>query len=298
MQGGEWRRLEHSDIFSRLHRAPLQLPRRRLPAETWQYLTNGHSQQRVGQVVQRSGLRVDDDDARTGRFGGRNRAGYGIHLQARSNSEQQFRVCCGLHCTFDDFRNQWLAEGDGGAFQDPSTALAGRIVFAGAHAIQYDLHSTAPVAVHTHGLVQGAMHLNYFLRRVTGLLVKAVYILRDQSVQPSAPLDLHKRAVSRVRPRLPRRMIEAAVPRQLADLCIGHVLVDVRQPLRFRIPGPDTLRAAEVRDTGLCRNTGARQCDDSRGFVDPPADNLDVLAHEFLVSTFGVRQALGRSNQL
>src|SRR5205809_124304 len=112
-------------------------------AEAWQYLADGHSQQDVGQVVQRSGFRIDDDDVRIGRFGGRNRAGYGIHLQARSNSEQQFRVCCGPHCTFDDFRNQWLAEGDGGAFQDSSTALAGRIVFAGAHAIQYSLRTSA-----------------------------------------------------------------------------------------------------------------------------------------------------------
>src|SRR6266566_6453929 len=266
--------------------------------EAWQYLADGHSQQNVGQVVQRSGLRVHDDDARAGRFGGRNRAGYGIHLQARSDREQQFRVCCGPHCAFDDFRNQGLAEGDGGAFQDSSTTLAWRILFAGADAIQYGLHSTAPVAVHTRSLMQGAMHLNHFLRRVTSLLVQAVYVLRDQSVQLSAPLDLHKRAVSRVGPRPPRRMIEAALPRQFADLCIGHVLVDVRQPFRFRILGPDTLRAPEVRDTGLSRNTGARQCDDSPRFVHPPADNVDVLAHELLVTTFGVRQALGRSNQL
>src|SRR5947208_14960559 len=290
------------------HRAPLQLLVSifqhsvslggEFADEVWEYLANGHSQQRVGQVVQRGGLRVHDDDARAGRFGGRNRAGYGIHLQARSDGQQQFRGCCGPHCAFDDFRNQWLAEGDGGAFQDSSTTLAGRIVFAGADAIQYGLHLTAPVAVHTRSLMQGAMHLNHFLRRVTGLLVQAVYILRYQSVQFSTPLDLHKRRVSRVWPRPPCRMIEAALPRQFADFCIGHVLVDVRQPFRFRILGPDTLWAPEVRDTGLGRNTGARQCDDSPRFVYPPADDVDVLTHEFLVNTFGLRQTLGRSDHL
>src|SRR5436309_10244294 len=143
-----------------------------------------------------------------------------------------------------------------------------------------------------------AKHLKPLPPPGSGLVVQAVYFFALSGLEFSTPLDLHKRAVSRVGPRPPRRMIEAALPRQFADLCVRHVLVDVRQPFRFRILGPDTLWAPEVRDTGLGRNTGARQCDDSPRFVYPPADDVDVLTHEFLVTTFGLRQTLGRSDQL
>ena len=67
--------------------------------------------------------------------------------------------------------------------------------------------------MHTHDFVQGAVHLNHFFRRVSGLLVQPVYVLSDESVQLSTPIELNKRVVSGVWPGLPRRMIQAALPR-------------------------------------------------------------------------------------
>src|SRR5437588_12156575 len=86
--------------------------------------------------------------------------------------------------------------------------------------------------------------------------------------------------MSRVRFRMPGGMFETALPRQLANVGILHVKVDVRELLRLGILGPDALRSAEVGDSGFRRNTGTGQRDNARRFVDPLAHRFDgFIAH-------------------
>jgi hypothetical protein len=56
----------------------------------------------------------------------------------------------------------------------------------------------------------------------------------------------------------PRRMLEAALPRQLPDLRIRHVVMDVGEPLRFGIFRPKALRPAEIRNARFGGDPGPR----------------------------------------
>src|SRR5262249_13556595 len=86
-----------------------------------------------------------------------------------------------------------------------------------------------------------------------------------------APFERRQCAMPRVGPRVPRRMREPRLPRRLANLRIRHVVMDVGELLRERIPRPYALRAAEIRDAGFGRNTRAGQCDDAFRVIDPGA---------------------------
>ena len=69
--------------------------------------------------------------------------------------------------------------------------------------------------------------------------------------------------------RAPRRARQAVLPRGLAHLGIGQVVVDVGHLLGVRILGPHALRAAEVRNARVGRDAGAGEHDDALGVFDP-----------------------------
>src|SRR5688500_5378388 len=98
-------------------------------------------------------------------------------------------------------------------------------------------------------------------------------------MKPAAPFEIRQGAMSGIGFRVPCRMRQALLPRELAHLRIGHVVVNVREPLGFRVGRPHTLWTSEVRDAGLGRNAGAGQSDDAGGIVNPAADALDIVAH-------------------
>src|SRR6059036_1821865 len=77
--------------------------------------------------------------------------------------------------------------------------------------------------------------------------MQAVDILRDQRVQFSAPFELHEGSMPGVGRGMPRGMIDTALPRELADLGIRHVVMNVGEPFSFRVLGPHALRTAEIR---------------------------------------------------
>src|SRR4051812_8378637 len=72
-------------------------------------------------------------------------------------------------------------------------------------------------------------------------------------------------------------MLEPALPRQAPHFRIGHVVMDVRQPLGFGIGRPHALRPSEVRNARFGGNARAGQRHDTLGAIDP-------LAHRFKVS--------------
>src|SRR5258705_12442969 len=114
---------------------------------------------------------------------------------------------------------------------------------------------------------------------MAGALVQTVNVLGDEPVQPAALFELHERAVTRIRSGGPRRMLEAALPRQLPDFRIRHVVMNVGEPLCLGILRPQTLRPAEIGDTRFGGDPGPRQHDDARGFVNPATRILNRVTH-------------------
>ena len=215
--------------------------------------------------------------ARTGRLGGRDGAGNRIHLQARPDGEDQVGFARGAHRAADHVRDEGLTEGDRRALEDAAALPAGGILFAGPHAIERGLHGPPPAAAHAHHVVDGPVHFDHVVDGAPRPLMQAVDVLRDEGVQLAAPLERDERPVAGVRRGVPGRMIEPALPGQPAHLGIRHVEVDVRELLGLRIPGPHTLRAAEVRDAGVGRDAGARQRDHSCRRRDPAANTFNRL---------------------
>src|SRR4029079_18989636 len=75
-----------------------------------------------------------------------------------------------------------------------------------------------------------------------------------------------------------------ALPRALADVLVGHVVLDGRLLLGLRILRPHALWPAEVRDAWFVRDAGAAQDHDAAGRIDPALHPLDggllgTLAH-------------------
>jgi len=60
---------------------------------------------------------------------------------------------------------------------------------------------------------------------------------------------------------LPNRRIESSLPRLFADRRVSQVMANVREFLSIRIPGPNSLGAAKIRNTRIGGNTGACQRD-------------------------------------
>ena len=92
-------------------------------------------------------------------------------------------------------------------------------------------------------------------------LVQAVDVLGDQGMQLATPFERHERAVPRIGFGMPCRVINAALPGELTDLRIRHVVVKAREPFGLGVPGPNALRPPEVGNTGFGRDTGAGQRD-------------------------------------
>src|SRR5437879_12772354 len=98
---------------------------------------------------------------------------------------------------------------------------------------------------------------------MSGDLMQLGDVLRDQRVELARALELHQRKMPPVRLRAPCRAAEAVLPGRLAHLRIAEVAMDVRHLLGERIPGPDALRAAEVRDAGVGGDARAGERDDA-----------------------------------
>ena len=110
---------------------------------------------------------------------------------------------------------------------------------------------------------------------MTGELMEAVDVLRDQREHRAAALELDQRAMAGVRRGAPGRMLETALPGEPPHFGIRHVVLDVRKLLGFRILGPDTLRPAEVGNSGLGGNPGAGERDHTCRGGEPTADLVD-----------------------
>jgi hypothetical protein len=86
---------------------------------------------------------------------------------------------------------------------------------------------------------------------VPGDLVKTVDVLGDEGAKRAALFQGSERTVAGVWPRVPGRMLEAPPPRQLSNVGIGHVVVNVGQAFGVGIPCPDALRAAKIGNAGF-----------------------------------------------
>src|SRR5947209_20361539 len=78
---------------------------------------------------------------------------------------------------------------------------------------------------------------------------------------------------------IPPRMRKAALPSQLADLRIGHVIANVGELLGLGILRPNTLRAAKIRDARVRGDAGPSQHHDTLGLFNPLAGSLHVFVH-------------------
>ena len=78
-------------------------------------------QDRVGDIVERSRLGVDDHDAGACFSRAGDCARDRINLQAAADCEQEIGFERRIHCTLDDLRNERLTEGDRVALQHSVT---------------------------------------------------------------------------------------------------------------------------------------------------------------------------------
>src|SRR5206468_1984664 len=95
----------------------------------------------------------------------------------------------------------------------------------------------------------------------------------------------HEGAMPVVRPRLPRRRVEPALPCPLADLGIGDVVLQRRLLLGLGILRPDALRPPEVGNAGVRRDAGARERHHAPGLLDPAANEIDQRASSFATAS-------------
>src|SRR5437667_445645 len=137
---------------------------------------------------------------------------------------------------------------------------------------------SSPAARQAHHLVHRAVDLDHAVARRAGLHVEPVDVLRDQGVELAALLQGDERTVPVVRLRLPSRRGEPALPRALAYLGIGHIVLQGRLLLGLGVLRPDALRAAEVRDPRVRRDPSPRERHEALGLVDPLPDGVDQRA--------------------
>ncbi len=194
-----------------------------------------------------------------------------VEPTARSRSQASAASCARDEVAPDEA----LAERDGGGLENAAAAPARRVGLAGAHAGERTLHRSPLVARQAHHLAHGAVDLDDAGRVGAGLLVKAVDVLGDQRVELPAPLEGDERAVPGVGLGRPRRRVEPALPRELTDLGVGHVVLERRHLLGLGVLGPDALRAAKIRDARLGGDAGAGERHDLAGGVDPAAGRRD-----------------------
>ena len=127
-------------------------------------------------------------------------------------------------------------------------------------------------------LAQVAVDLDDLLRRVAGEMVEPVDVLRHQGVERGTPLELGEREVPGVRlaRSAPHVAVDARLPRALAVLGVGDVVLDRGAPLGGRVLGPDALRAAEVGDARGGGDAGAGEHDDALRVAYELGDRRDV----------------------
>src|SRR5262249_3671166 len=166
----------------------------------------------------------------------------------------------------------------GGRLEDAATGPAGRARLAGAHSRQRPLHGRALAARQADDLVHGPVDLDHPRRGRPRLHVQAVDVLRDQGVELAPVLERHEGAMSVVRLREPCRRVEPALPRVLAHLGIGDVVLQGRLLLGLWILRPDALRPAEVGNAGVRRDAGAGERHQTPGLFDPAANAIDQRA--------------------
>src|SRR6185503_7035738 len=117
-----------------------------------------------------------------------------------------------------DLGHERLTERNRVALQH-AAALAAFVVFlARPHAVERLPHRSLTPARETDRLVHVAVNLDDEVRRVAGLDVQAVDVLRDERMELPALLQRDERQVPGVRLRGKGGMLETALPRRLAHL--------------------------------------------------------------------------------
>src|SRR5262249_59472322 len=85
-------------------------------------------------------------------------------------------------------------------------------------------------------------------------------------------------AMAAVRLREPCRRVEPALPRVLAHLGIGDVVLQRRLLLGLGVLRPDALRPAEVGNAGVRRDAGPGERHQAPGLLDPAVNAIDQRA--------------------
>src|SRR5262249_46394360 len=188
---------------------------------------------------------------------------------------QQVAVLCRALGAPQILHHETLPERDRRGLEDAAAAAARGILFAGAYAREGAIDRRALAALHAHHLAPRAVDLADRPRRLPGFAAQPVDVLCDQRVGPATPLELHERAMARVRLAVVHAPLEEHPPRALAHLGIGHVVADRGHLLRFRVPGPEPLRTAKIRDARIGGDARAREHDDPPRLLDPAAHRGD-----------------------
>src|SRR5262245_51848347 len=243
--------------------------------ETGQDFRDRATQERVGQLVHLRRFGVQNDDARAGPLGDRHHAGDGIYRQLGTDGQHQVAARGRLLGAEEIVLHKALTERNRGRLEDASTTKAGRVRLAGAHARQRPLHGRTLAARQADDLVHGAVDLDHPRRRRPRLHVQAVDVLGDERVELAPALERDKSAMAVVRLREPCRRVEPALPRVLAHLGIGDVVLQGRLLLGLGILRPDALRPAEVGNAGIGRDAGAGERHQAPGLFDPAANAID-----------------------
>src|SRR5438128_1572247 len=139
----------------------------------------------------------------------------------------------------------------------------------------WEQRADGPVQDGVHQLAHGAVDLDHPIGRGARRLVEPVDVLGDERVELAAALEGDEGAMAGIGLGLPGRRLQAALPRALAHLGIGDVVLQRGLLLRLRILGPYALGAAKVGDARVGGDARAREHHDALGRLDPGPD----LAH-------------------
>ena len=115
---------------------------------------------RVGRVVERRRLRVEDREPRAVAQRDLGERGGGIHAERRADREEHVGAAGALLRAHEVGFDEALAERDRARLQHAAAHEARRVVLAGAHAVEGLLHRAAPPAVEALRLVRGAVDLD------------------------------------------------------------------------------------------------------------------------------------------
>ena len=194
-----------------------------------------------------------------------------VDRQGGTHGQEKVATACGFFATDEVVDHQVLTEADGGRLEDPRADTsrcrrrAGRILFAPPDAVQDVGHGCAGTTGEAGDEAHGPVDLDHLVGVVPRRLVQPVDVLGDQRVEGAEPFQGDECLVPGVGQRRPCRRVEAVPPGPAADIGVGHIDVESRELLRFRVFRPDSRRAAEVGDPRVGGDPGPREDDD------PPA---------------------------